>query len=177
MEQRQLKAEKRTVSMAKTNIMAFIMFVLLTFIDQFSKRWAIENLKGKDIPLIPDVLEMHYLENSGAAWGILQEKTWLLALISIVVLVAILGFYISISRRPGLGLLRFSLILLAAGAFGNLIDRILFRYVVDFIYVSAIHFPVFNVADSFVCISAILILFCILFKYKDEDIYGEKEDH
>lgn len=161
----------------KTNIIAIVMFVLLTFIDQISKFAAVRLLAEKDIELIPGVLELHYLENKGAAWGILQNKTWFLVAITIIVLIILILLYCKIPATKKFNLLRFSLVLLAAGALGNVIDRIVNHYVVDFIYFSLIHFPVFNIADCFVCISAVLILYCILFKYKDEDFKCLKEEH
>lgn len=155
--------------MSKTNIIFFVVFVLLTFIDQFSKYLAAHYLREKDIELIPGILELHYLENRGAAWGILQNQTWLLATITLIVLIVIVAAYIKLPGTKRFRLLRFCLVLLAAGALGNFIDRIFNHYVVDFIYVSLIDFPVFNLADCFVCISAVLILYCILFRYKEDD--------
>lgn len=166
-----IKSNKHRLS-GKTNIIFFIMFVLLTFVDQISKYVAAHLLADKDIKLISGVLELHYLENKGAAWGILQNKTWLLVSITIVVLIALVIVYMKLPAVNTMNLLRFCLVLLAAGAVGNMIDRIINHYVIDFIYFSLIDFPVFNFADCFVCISAVLILYCILFKYKDEDLKG-----
>lgn len=153
----------------KTNIIAVIMFVLLTLIDQFSKYLAITFLQGRDITLIPGVLQLHYLENRGAAWGILQNQRWFLLIIPVIVLVIIVYALIRLPNTRHFYLFRFCLVLLASGAVGNFIDRLVHRYVIDFIYFSLIDFPVFNVADCFVCISAVLILYCLIFKYKDED--------
>lgn len=160
----------------KTNIIFFIMFVLLTFIDQISKYMATRFLKEKDIILIPDVLELHYLENKGAAWGIMQGKMWILVPVTFVVLAVIFIVFLKLPHARQFTLLRFCLTLLAAGALGNFIDRIMNQYVVDFIYFSLIDFPVFNVADCFVCISAALILYCLLIKYKDEDFKQTAEE-
>lgn len=157
----------------KTNIIFFIMFVLLTFVDQISKYVAVHFLKGEDIVLIPDVLELHYLENKGAAWGILQGQMWILVPITVLVLAVIFIAFLRLPHASRFTLLRFCLTLLAAGALGNFIDRIMNQYVVDFIYFSLIDFPVFNLADCFVCISAVLILYCLLIKYKDE-VWNEK---
>lgn len=153
----------------KTNIIYFIVFVLLTFIDQISKYLAAHFLSSRDITIIPGVLELHYLENKGAAWGIMQNKTWILVSITIVVMIVIVYTFLKLPAGKRFRLLHFCLVLLASGALGNFIDRISNRYVIDFIYFSLINFPVFNLADCFVCISAILILYCILFKYKDDD--------
>lgn len=169
------KSHKNRLS-GKTNIIFFIMFVLLTFIDQMSKIAAAHFLADKDINLISGVLKLHYLENKGAAWGILQNRTWLLVSITVIVLIALIIIYYKLPAAKKFSLLRFCLVLLAAGAVGNVIDRIVNHYVIDFIYFSLIDFPVFNFADCFVCISAILILYCILFKYKDEDFKFIKEE-
>lgn len=153
----------------KTNIIFFIMFVLLTCTDQISKKIADGFLRTDDIELIPGVLQLHYLENKGAAWGILKNQTWFLITITLVVLVVIAYVFYKLPDNRKFWLLRFGLVLLAAGALGNFIDRMINHYVIDFIYFSLINFPVFNLADCFVCISAVLILYCILFKYKDDD--------
>ena len=179
----------REHGIGKTNIIFFIMFVLLVFIDQAGKRAAFLFLRDSDIELIPGVLELHYLENKGAAWGMMQNQTWIPIAITAIVLIVIACVFFRLSNGRfsngkfsngrfsngscSLGnqfrFLRFCLVLLAAGAFGNLIDRVMNHYVIDFIYVSLIDFPVFNFADCFVSISAVLILYCILFRYKDMD--------
>ena len=81
---------KKNIFTSKTNIICFIMFVLLTFIDQFSKQIASHFLRSNDFDLIPGVLQLHYLENTGAAWGMMQNRTWLLLAITVVVLGIIL---------------------------------------------------------------------------------------
>lgn len=154
----------------KTNIIFIIMFVLLTFADQLTKWLAVHNLMDKNISLISGVLELHYLENRGAAWGMLENQTWFLILIPILVMGAIIYGYMSLPPHRHYTLLRFSLVLLAAGATGNFIDRIFNHYVVDFIYVSIINFPVFNIADCYVCIASACILYCIIIKHKDENL-------
>ncbi len=155
---------------AKTNIIFIIMFVLLTLFDQITKRLAVNHLQDADIPLIQGVLELHYLENRGAAWGMLQNQTWFLVTVPILVLLILIYGYFKLPGEKKYTLLRFSLVLLASGAIGNFIDRLVNRYVVDFIYFSLIDFPVFNVADCYVCISAALILYCVFIKYKDDEL-------
>lgn len=160
---------------SKTNIIFFIMFVLLTFIDRISKYAASHVLAEGDIELIPGVLEFHYLENRGAAWGILQNQRWLLITITVLVLIFLIFSFFKLPAARRFHLLRFCLVLLAAGALGNLIDRLVNHYVIDFIYFCLIDFPVFNIADCFVCISAVLILYCLLFRYKEEELKLSKE--
>lgn len=155
--------------MSKTNIICFIMFVLLTFIDQLTKMAAFRYLREESIKLVPNVLELRYLENKGAAWGIMQNQRELLLAITAVVLVVIAYALYRLPDTKHFLLLRCCLVLLSAGALGNFIDRIFHHYVIDFIYFSLIDFPVFNFADCLVCVSAVMILYCLLFKYKDDD--------
>lgn len=149
-------------------------FILLIAVDRITKRFAIQNLMKQEIEIIPNVFSLHYLENRGAAWGWFQNATWLFISITVAVVFAMLYFYKRIPFEKKYNLLRISIIVLSAGAIGNFIDRIMWRYVVDFLYFKWINFPVFNVADCFVCIAAVMLLYCILFKYKDEEFFGKR---
>lgn len=149
-------------------------FILLIAVDRITKQFAIRNLMKQEIEIIPNVFSLHYLENRGAAWGWFQNATWLFISITVAVVFAMLYFYKRIPFEKKYNLLRISIIILSAGAIGNFIDRIMWRYVVDFLYFKWINFPVFNVADCFVCIAAVLLLYCILFKYKDEEFFGKR---
>lgn len=80
-------------------------------------------------------------------------------------------FYYRLPLEKKYWLFRLMAVLLAAGALGNLVDRILHKYVVDFIYFSLIHFPIFNVADCCVVTGGILMLFNVLVVYKEEDYF------
>lgn len=167
-------------------IIQIILFVVLLVIDQLTKYWAVSGLKDKPaIVLIPNVLELRYLENNGAAFGFLQNKQWLFYVITVIVLAAIIYFWIRIVRQSGLyisldadrfkkktflhrSFLNYVLVFLAAGAIGNLIDRIAHSYVVDFIYFRLINFPIFNFADICVSCSAVVLVFFFIFVYKDD---------
>lgn len=153
-----------------TNLLFSALFIVLIAIDRFTKKFAVNHLMEGDIEIIPDVLSLHYLENRGAAWGIFQNAFWLFFLITIVVVGIMLFLYARIPFEKHFLYLRFTIILLTAGAIGNFIDRAVWHYVVDFIYFKWINFPVFNVADIYVCISALLLIHCLLFIYKDEKI-------
>ena len=157
-------------TMLKTHFVYSLLFVLLIALDRVTKNWASHTLIKQDIDVIPDVLCFHYLENAGAAWGILQNAIWLFAIITIVVLGVMIYFYSRVPFETKYHYFRFTIILLSAGAIGNFIDRILWHYVVDFIYIKAIRFPVFNVADCFVCIGALCLIHCLLFVYKDDKL-------
>lgn len=157
-----------------TNLIYTGVFILLIAFDRLTKQLAVEHLMKQEIEIIPNVFSLHYLENRGAAWGLFQNALWLFIIITIIVLVAMLYFYCRLPFEKRYHLLRVSIIILSAGAIGNFIDRIIWHYVVDFLYFKLIDFPVFNVADCYVCIAAVLILYCLLFKYKDEDFFGKR---
>lgn len=144
--------------------------LLLTFIDQWTKYLAVLHLKNKEsIVLIPGVFQLQYLENHGAAFGILQGQQWIFFLMTIVYLVAAVWIYLRIPKTKKYFPLHMIAVVLTAGALGNFIDRISQGYVVDFFYFSLIDFPIFNVADIYVVLSFIGLAICILFVYKDED--------
>ena len=142
----------------------------LTFLDQWTKHLAVLHLKGQeDIVWIPGVFQLQYLENHGAAFGILQGQQWIFFLLTLAYLIIAVWIYFRIPRTKRYFLLHLIAVLLTAGALGNFIDRITQGYVVDFFYVSLIDFPIFNVADIYVVVSFIALIICILFIYKDEE--------
>ncbi len=132
--------------------------------DQLIKGWAIEVLKpAASIDIIPNVLSLHYHENFGAAWGILQGQRWLLLAVTGVVLAVLLaGLLLGKFQGP---LMRISITLILAGGLGNLLDRAFHPggFVVDYIYFEPINFPIFNLADICVCVGTFLLAFYILF--------------
>ena len=131
---------------------------------------ALQNLKGQEpITIIPDVFQLLYVENRGAAFGILQNKQWVFLIITAIVLAALIWALPRMSRERHFLPLRLCLCFIGAGAVGNMIDRIFRGYVVDFFYFKLIDFPVFNVADIYVTTSAIVLIFLIVFLYKEED--------
>lgn len=151
-------------------IQLFIAVTLLTGIDQLTKFLAVENLKNRaDIPLIPNVLYLQYLENRGAAFGIFQDKKIFLVLLTSLILIGVCYVLWKIPADKKYIYLKLLCFLITAGGIGNLIDRIRLDYVIDFIYFSPIDFPVFNVADIYVSVGMVLLFIVVLFYYKDED--------
>lgn len=145
-------------------------WVLLIALDLWTKAIAQSVLCGSQpIELIPGALEFRYLQNTGAAFSLLENAQWLFILIAaaVTVLIGVLLWRMPKTRRylP----LAVSLLFISAGAVGNLADRIRLGYVRDFIYISLIHFPVFNVADMYVTIATAVLALLILLYYKDED--------
>ena len=155
----------------KKGLIGAVLSALLIGFDQLTKYWAVSRLKDKDaIVLWNGVFELRYLENRGAAFGILQGQKWPLVIFTIVILAILI--YVFLNKIP-MGKKFFFLdlisILFFAGAIGNFIDRIAQDYVIDFFYFCLIDFPIFNVADIYVTVAAFLLIVLGLFYYKDED--------
>ena len=148
-----------------------LIICLLVFLDQITKFGAINFLKDKDdFTIIKGVLSLHYLENTGAAFSLLEGKQLLFSIVTPVFGIVLLYIMIKMPKSKKFLPLNYIIVFLIAGAVGNYIDRIMNHYVVDFIYFSLINFPVFNVADCYVTVSVIILFILILFFYKDEDL-------
>lgn len=146
------------------NIIIGIIFSISIITDQLTKYWAILRLKNyNSIKIIGNFLRFTYAENRGAAFSILQNQIWFFVIVTIVMLIvlAYIYFFTHITN-----LAKLSIGMIAGGALGNFIDRVRLGYVVDFIDVrfgSVYDFPVFNIADSFVVVGTILMIFLIFF--------------
>lgn len=144
--------------------------VLLVGLDQWTKILAVKYLKGQeDIELIPGVLCFHYLENTGAAFGVFQDKRIFLLILTSLIILAVCYVLWRLPQEKKYVYLKILCFTVAAGGIGNLIDRLRLDHVVDFIYFSLIDFPVFNVADIYVTVSMVLLFLLVLFYYKEED--------
>ncbi len=140
----------------------------LIAVDRFTKWLAVEYLMDKpDCILADGVLRLHYLENRGAAFGMLQNSQILFSILTFVFLAVIIWYFVKVPADKRYRPFNVCLTFLAAGALGNFIDRLSQQYVVDFIYFEIIDFPVFNVADIYVSISVIVIVLLLIFHYKD----------
>ena len=137
--------------------MELVLTVLILLLDQGTKVWAEKALTDEPLVLIPGALELTYLENRGAVWGLMQGWRIIFLVATFVFLLIIAWFYLR-KRKDMTMLTRIILSLLFSGAIGNLIDRAFLGYVRDMIYVSLINFPVFNVADSAITIAAALLV-------------------
>ena len=148
----------------------FLLLFFLTVIDQLTKYMAVLKLKDKAaIPILKGILEFCYLENRGAAFSMLENQKTFFVIVAGIFLCVIV--YVLI-RTPGdkkYRHLHVLLTIIAAGALGNMIDRLRLDYVVDFIYISLINFPIFNVADMFVTFATAILVIRVLFVYDEED--------
>lgn len=150
---------------------ALIVIALLIVLDQWTKHWATVNLKFQpDIILIKGVFQLHYLENAGMAFGLLQHQQLLFSVMTVIILIFVIYLFVRTPEKKRYIPIYMILVLVCAGAVGNTIDRVSRKYVVDFLYFSLINFPVFNVADCYVTIAGILAAIYVLFVYKDEEM-------
>ncbi|MCD7716571.1 MAG: signal peptidase II [Lachnospiraceae bacterium] len=144
--------------------------LLLLAVDQVTKQLACIYLKGTSgLTLMSGVFEFYYVENRGAAFGMLNNRQMLFVVIAVVMIALAAYVYSRLPLEHYYGWLRAVCVLIAAGAAGNLIDRLARGYVVDFLYFSLIDFPVFNVADCCVCIGAGLAVILLFTVYKTEE--------
>lgn len=143
--------------------MAIVIVAFVVFLDQLTKYLAVKYLMLiGSYPVIKNFFHLTYVENKGAAFGMLQNKT--LFFIVITVIVGAVLIY-SMIKLPGNSVYNYTLAMILGGAIGNLIDRVRLGYVVDFIDFK--FFPaVFNVADSFIVIGAIILGYLMIFKGK-----------
>jgi signal peptidase II len=132
--------------------------VLVVLSDQFTKRLAEDRLRDqRSVPVVDDILRLTYVQNRGAAFGLLQDQTTFFVLVGILVIGVIAASYRYLPRSGFL--LHLALGLQLGGAIGNLIDRVRQGYVVDFVDFGyrANWWPVFNVADSAIVIGVALL--------------------
>lgn len=146
----------------------FLILISIAALDMVTKYFAVICLKQGEIEIIKNILYFNYVENKGAAFGILANQRWLFIAVTIAVVVAIIAYILI--KKPESRLLTISLAMISGGGIGNLIDRISLSYVVDFIDFRIIKFPVFNVADIFVTVgAALLFIYIIFFEGKHND--------
>lgn len=150
-------------------ILSIIAIVVLVSLDQFVKYLTVTHLMLKPIVLIENVFELTYVENKGAAWSILENQIWFFILMTVIILALIV--YACYKKMIYTKLGQISLVLICAGAIGNLIDRITHGYVIDMFSFKLINFPVFNVADICIVCGGILFVFYMMFQH---DKYAEK---
>jgi signal peptidase II len=154
----------------KKRVAAGLLITILIFIDQLTKLLAKRYLLGKpDISLIKNVFSLHYLENQGAAFGILKNQQVLFVIMTVLILGGVIYGVSKLPKAKKYLPLQVVALLVCAGAVGNLIDRLRYGYVIDFFYFELIDFPVFNVADCYVTLAAALLAYLVLWHYKEED--------
>ncbi|HEM3577749.1 TPA: signal peptidase II [Streptococcus suis] len=138
-----------------------IVAAVLIVLDQLVKAWTVANIALDTVePFLPGFMSLAYLRNYGAAWSILQNQQWFFTIVTLVVVTALIWYYIK--QIQGNIWTLFSLSLMIAGALGNFIDRIRLGYVVDMFHLDFISFPVFNVADICLSVGVGILFICIM---------------
>lgn len=144
---------------------------VLLFFDQYVKNLAITKLKDKPAFVIwEDVFELRYLENRGSAFGMMQNQKVFLLFVGFVFMAVLIYVLYKLPNQKKFYWAHACISLLIAGGVGNMIDRFRFDYVVDLFSFVLIHFPIFNVADIYICIAAAGLLILFFFVYKEEDL-------
>lgn len=143
---------------------AIVIILILTICDQLLKSWVASSIVlGGSKQLIPGIIELTNLRNSGAAWSIFEGQQTFFTIITIIAIIVI-GYFIWQYQKNIPMLIGLSLIM--AGTIGNFIDRLRQGYVVDMFETTFINFPIFNIADMCLTIGVIWLIICIL-KEKD----------
>ena len=160
------------VNMTKKTWYIIAPFILaaLIFVDQITKYLARRDLADESFDVIKGVFSLSLVSNKGAAWGMLQGRVDILSIVSILLVIALAYFFFKVPEGKKYHIIRVLCISVVAGAIGNLIDRIGFGYVTDFLYFKLIDFPVFNVADCYITVAMFLFIILMIFYYKDEDL-------
>lgn len=151
-------------------IIALAAVILGIALDQYTKMLAVAHIKEEPFVLLDGIFELRYLENRGAAFGMLQNQQTLFMIVGAVTLFFVTYLYIRLPHTKRLLPLRACMVLIVAGAIGNMIDRVRLGYVVDFFYFKLINFPIFNVADIFATVSAFGLILLVLFYYKEDEM-------
>lgn len=145
-----------------------IVMILILAADRLTKILVAGTMHtAESVPLIKGIINLTYTKNTGAAFSILSSHTMLLAMLSLIVIAGIgVFFYRQYKKDPSRKLFLFSMAFIIAGAAGNLIDRVFYGSVTDFFDLQFMDFAIFNVADCFITVGAILFCVCILFDKK-----------
>lgn len=136
-------------------------------LDQLTKWLAVKFLMPIDtFPILKNILHLTYVENTGAAFGMLKDHRWVFIVVSTLAILAFVA-YLYLGHADNM-LYAVSLSMVISGGIGNMIDRLALGYVVDFIDFRLINFAVFNGADSFVCVGAGLLILALILEMVKE---------
>ncbi len=158
-------------------MLAFIAFFAIIIADQAMKFWTVSNLTLHELgpSIIPHILGFYRTTNTGGGWSIMEGNVFFLVVVPICVCAFIA--YFLLTKKAKHPCLKWSLVMILGGAVGNLIDRILNdMHVIDMFNFLFMNFPIFNVADVFISVGAVLLCVYYLFIDKDDKSAGKTED-
>lgn len=168
---RENRQNNQKVSRVLMLMIDVVVAALLLGLDQYTKYLALENLRGNPAyVLIDGVLELQYLENRGSAFGMLQNQKYFILFVGAVFLAFILFFLCKLPETRRFVGVHVLLSVVVAGGVGNMIDRIRFDYVVDFISFVLINYPIFNVADIYIVVATLSLFYIFMFVLKESDL-------
>ena len=145
-----------------TTAITLIVIAALAGLDQLIKFLVLTNIKPQNaVPVIDGIIRFRYVENTGAAFSMLSDNTWILSIVTGILIIGIIVYLIL--GKSSSKLETVSLVMIAAGGIGNLIDRIFRGFVVDFIEYLFMEWGVFNFADILVTVGAVLLVISVLF--------------
>lgn len=157
-------------------MLAAIIAIFAVIADQISKYIVVQNIEYRgEVPFINGFMSFYHTRNTGAAFSMLSDKPWVFMVFSVIAMAIIILLLVKEYRRHVL--LNISLAMVLGGGIGNMIDRIRLEYVVDFFRFDFVDFAIFNVADCFITVGAILLgVYIVFFDAKVEKrIKAEKE--
>ncbi len=144
-----------------------IVAVIILILDQLTKYWTINNLaENATAPLIPGIVQLTHIQNTGAAFGFLPTGRWFFVILTLVVTIGVIVLLSKDIVKGKLG--RWMLVMVIAGGLGNCIDRLFYGYVVDMFQLQFMNFAVFNVSDIFITVCG--ITFCIYLIFHREPV-------
>lgn len=143
-------------------IIYYIIAMILIGLDQLSKYLTVQEIAlGEVVSLVPNVLSLTYIRNSGAAWSILEDQMIFFYVITVVVVGALIYFLHTEGKKSPIASTGIAFIM--GGAIGNFIDRLHLKYVIDMIRLEFVNFPIFNVADMALTIGVIILIGYIVY--------------
>ncbi|MGM9903988.1 signal peptidase II [Enterococcus sp. 10A9_DIV0425] len=149
-------------------VIYWILSASIIGLDQWVKWWIVNDLSlGETKSLIPGVLSLNHIRNTGAAWSMLEGKMWFFTIVTVIAVIVIITLMFK-NRKNGNRWLMIGLSLILAGAVGNFIDRIRLGYVVDMFQTDFMNFPIFNVADISLVCGVICVLIYIILDEKEQ---------
>lgn len=149
----------------------YIIAAIIVIIDQITKFLTVQNIPlGESMEVIPGIFSLTYIQNTGAAWSILEGQMAFFYIVTIIVVIMLVYFLHKEAKGEPLFAIAISFIL--GGALGNFIDRLHLQYVIDMFQLDFISFPIFNIADSALTIGVIVMLIYVI---KDEFIQKDKK--
>ncbi|WP_243343003.1 signal peptidase II [Anaerococcus sp. AGMB09787] len=143
-----------------------LLIIIGIVLDRLSKNYAVNNFINN--PIDGPIINLTYVENRGAAFGILQDKRAFFILLTLAIVGFLLYYFIK-NLKTNPKILNYAFALIISGALGNFYDRLFQGYVVDFIEFAFINFPVFNIADILVSTGCFLIIIYVVFENKEEE--------